>query len=365
MHTAIASTPIKAADKRTGAPEENVTGAADGGVAVALGLGWWIADAYNYATKRKRLEHPSHQLKYAPAGLTSLKQMDARQRMQMYLDGIDTALRNIRSIYPSAEKPPSTHHTRERLTSLNNGDADAASSFLLSFNQLHVSITGWIMATAYRVGVAYCLGRALSDTVRDFSDNTEQLTRMFGTRNIQLSRWLDELSTALPPYSANVVKGSMDRWADEIRSASRDVEGRDKRLRSLAGQIYEQGMLWHDLLTEVLDPRDLLKEEDYAEVARVMVARDKSLLLKTARGIFWPVLFPALVAVIVIVAIGIVAAQGSPATRGAIALVGLGGWLAGAWRTISAPTVAALRNVNRPMLSAILVERLVKRVTSA
>ena len=116
------------------------------------------------------------------------------------------------------------------------------------------------------------------------------------------------------------------------------------------------------MLTGGLHPRDLLDEEDYAVVARNVIIRDRRLVAQAARGIFWPVLAPLLVVLLAVVGVSAAAAAGSPTTRAAVALVGLGAGLTAIWRSVSGPALAVAGEVNRPLLDSELTVRMAERV---
>jgi hypothetical protein len=328
-------------------------------VVTALRLGWWMADAYHNG-QHAELGTPGHA---RPAGpptkLSNFTEMSLPRRMRMYLDGADVALAQIAELTRHTGPLPSTSDARARLPDLDRPDSADPDPLLLALDDLNVEVLRWAMATNHRVGIAYRLGRSLADTVRP--GDADQLPGRFDGRQIQISRWLDELASVLPPYSAVVVGRSLAAWADAVDRAGRGEAGEPGPVE-LSRELRDQGDLWRGVLTGGLHPRDLLDEEDYAVVARNLIIRDRRLVSQAARGIFWPVLVPLLVVLFAVVAVSAAAAAGSPTARATVALLGLGAGLAAIWRSVSGPALAVAAEVNRPLLDSELAARMAVRV---
>ncbi|MGK5743154.1 hypothetical protein [Micromonospora sp. URMC 103] len=354
-------------------------------VVTALRLGWWMADAYHHAQTADLVPTTGTRLRGAPAKLTNVTEMSGTQRMRMYLDAVETALIQIAGLTRTSGPVPTTAAARSRLPEASEPGrpaetsgtgrvrppradpgrarplpAAAAEGLLLGLDDLNVDVLRWTMATNHRVGLAYRLGRSLADTVRQ--GDPDQLLRRFGGRQVQISRWLDELATVLPPYSAVVVRRSLADWAAAV-SRAYVGDPAEAGLADLARELRNQGDLWRGVLTGGLHPRDLLDEEDYAVVARNLIIRDRRLVAQAARGIFWPVLLPLLAVLFVVVGVSAVAAGGSPTTRAAVALLGLGAGLAAVWRSIAGPALAVAGEVNRPLLESELAVRMAVRLS--
>ncbi|MEH0934313.1 hypothetical protein [Micromonospora psammae] len=320
-------------------------------IVIALRLGWWMADAYHRARTvdlTGRDERPAT----PPAKLSNLTEMPGRQRMRMYLDAVEVALDQIAQLTSTDRPGPATATARDRL---GEGDRPVeVTGLLLALDELNVDVLGWATATNHRVGLAYRLGRSLADTVRE--GDADELTRRFGGRHVQISRWLDELASVLPPYSAAVVRRSLAAWATAVTRAG----GADPA--ELSRQLRNQGELWRGVLTGGLHPRDLLDEENWAIVARNLIIRDRRLVVQAARGIFWPVLVPLLVVLGAVVGLSAAAAAGSPTTRAAVALLGLGAGLTAIWRSVSGPTLSVAAEINRPLLDSELTTQMAVRI---
>ncbi|MFF5173990.1 hypothetical protein ACFY3U_15280 [Micromonospora sp. NPDC000089] len=319
-------------------------------IGTALRLGWWMADAYHHA-QTADLAATDEPPAVAPAKLSNLTEMSGPDRMRMYLDGVEVALAQIAALTDARRPGPSPAAARAQT---------AGEPLLLALDALNVEVLRWAMATNHRVGLAYRLGRSLADTVRRGA--ADRLTHRFGGRQIEISRWLDELASVLPPYSSAVVRRSLAAWADAVTRAGFG-DPAEAGAGELARELRNQGDLWRGVLTGGLHPRDLLDEEDWAVIARNLIIRDRKLVVQAARGVFWPVLVPLLVVLGAVVGVSAAAAAGSPTTRAAVALVGLGAGLTAVWRSVSGPALTVAAQVNRPLLDSELVARMTERIS--
>ncbi|WP_433127575.1 hypothetical protein ACQPWW_32230 [Micromonospora sp. CA-240977] len=328
-------------------------------IVTALRLGWWMADAYHHGQHAELGVPGEVRPPVPPAKLSNLTEMSAHRRMRMYLDGADVALAQIAELTRHTGPVPDTSAARALLPDLSPPDPADPVPLLLALDDLNVEVLRWAMATNHRVGLAYRLGRSVADTVR--AGDATQLLRQFGGRQIQISRWLDELASVLPPYSAAVVRRSLAAWATAVDRAGHG-DPAEPAPAELSRALRGQGDLWRDVLTGGLHPRDLLDEEDYAVIARNLIIRDRRLVAQAARGIFWPVLVPLLLVLFAVVGVSAAAAAGSPTTRATVALVGLGAGLAAIWRSVSGPALAVAGEVNRPLLDSELTARMALRL---
>lgn len=321
-------------------------------VVTALRLGWWMADAYYHAQTADLGGGGTSRSTVPPPKLSNLTEMSGRQRMRMYLDGVEVALGQIAALTRNDGAGPSTAAAHARVREAEHDRPGDVEAMLFALNELNVDVLRWAMATNHRVGLAYRLGRSLADTVRQCG--ADQLAHRFGGRQTELCRWLDELATVLPPYSAPVVRRSLQSWTAAVRAALA-ADPAEAELGDLALELRNQGDLWRGVLTGGLHPRDLLDEEHYAVVARNLIIRDRRLVVRAARGILYPVLVPLVLVLVAVVGVSAAAAGGSPVTRTAIALLGLGAGLAAIWRSVSGPALQVAGEVNRPLLHSELV----------
>ncbi|GGM13938.1 hypothetical protein [Micromonospora yangpuensis] len=272
-------------------------------VVTALRLGWWLADAFHQVRCPDATPRPGTPTPgRRPHKLSNFTEMPVPQRMRMYLDGVDVALTELAGLTRPGRPVPSTAATWARL--------DAADP-------------------AITAGPA---GPAAPEHPAD------PVTTGWAGDMLEL---LDELNLAVLQTAAE----------------------RDDELAALGAELRDQGELWRGVLTGGLHPRDLLDEDDYAQVARNLIIRDRRLVVQAARGIFVPVLVPLLAVLLVVVGVSAFAASGSPTTRGAVALVGLGAGLAAIWRSVSASALAVAGEVNRPLVDSELTVRMADRLS--
>jgi hypothetical protein len=253
-------------------------------VRTALHLGWWIADAFNFS-KPARLLHPDLE-QGVPEGLSDLSKVQPRDRLRMYIDGVEIRLRDLARMVPDGRNVPSAEAARVALKALRAEDKDAADHLLTALNRLHVDVLTWLLATDLRLGTAYRVGRSLFETTRNQEVHLDKLRNRFDERIIQICKWLEQLAAALPPYSAKVVRHSVALWTNEIRNVSKRPDS-DETLKQLARRLHEQGDIWLSLLGGDLDGRVLLISNDYADIAERLALDNRRLVgLLTRRILF-------------------------------------------------------------------------------
>jgi hypothetical protein len=352
-------------------------------VPTALNLGWWMAEAFHFATPG-RLLHPDL-TPVVPVRLANLSLLQPRDRFQMYIDGAEFRLNGLAQAVPGTHATPSAEPARGTLKTLAEGNQDAADHMLVAVNRLHIDILTWLSAIDRRLGMAYGLGRSLYTTRTPAASSTALLDQ-FDERIIEIRKWLDQLASALPPYSAGVVRQSLSMWAAEVKAASSEPES-DARLRRLARLLPEQGDIWRSLLNGDLDGRALLESKDYAEIAEQVAMDNRKLLGLLSRRILFsrparntaavtplgadagpgrglPLITYIVLAVAVVLGVSVLAATGSPTARAAAALVSFAGGAVATWRVVSRPLNAAMLTVNRPLYDAQLTAHVACRISA-
>lgn len=338
-------------------------------VEAAVVLGWDMAALYRFA-KPRRLARPEFPHPEPPAALTNLSEMDARPRLELQLDGVDVRMRFLAAELRDAPAAPSTTEARNRLLELGQDD-DAGRLFRRALDDLNLGLLRWLIAADSRVGAAYRLGRALSESCQDKPGQLEDV--FCSGRGKAMTDWLEDLATALPPYSSTVVRGSFGRWRRAVghpaatlgaaagtRHAPRVPESYERRL---SAALPDQGRMWRNILTGDLDPRDLLTQGDYQEHIENLLMRDRELLLSSARRLFVPILLPLLAVVALAVTVVAFVKTGTPLAQVAAALVAVAGGAAAGWKLVSASAAKALATVNEPLRGAQLGALMAKRAT--
>lgn len=338
-------------------------------VEAAVVLGWDMASLYAFATPR-RLARPEFPHPVPPPALTNLSQMDARPRLELQLDGIDVRIRFLVARLTDAPAAPSTTHARSLLTELGT-HTDAGQRFRRALDDLNLSLLSWLIPTDSRIGTAYRLGRSLAESCQDKPDRLRDL--FCSGRGKTMTDWLEDLATALPPYSSTVVRGSFGRWRQAVSDPTATVRslGGTRRTpavpehydRRLSAALPDQGRLWRNILTGDLDPRDLLTEADYQQHIERLLVRDRALLLSSARRLFIPILLPLVVVVALAVTVVALTKTGTPLAQAAAALVAVGGGAVAAWKLVSASAAHALATVNEPLREAQLGDLMAQRAS--
>jgi hypothetical protein len=365
------------------APRRDLDALVQDSVTTALNLGWWMADAFHFA-KPGRLMHPD-QVPKVPDSLANLSQVQPRDRFRMYIDGVEVHLKGLARVIPDAQNAPSAEPMRAALKALDTDDKEAANNLLMALNRLNMDVLTWLLAIDRRLGTAYGLGRSLFITTRNQEAHLDKLRAQFDERIIEIRKWLDQLASALPPYSAGIVRHSLDLWTDEVRATVHEPDS-DSVLTQIARHLPEQGDVWRSLLSGDLDGRVLLDSSDYADIAEQLAVDNRRLLGLLSRRILFtrparvaaaragagnnpnrrhglPLIVYFTLAISVVLIVSVFAATGSPTVRVAAALVALVGGGISVWRIVSQPLNAAMRTVNRPLYDAQLTVHVALRIS--
>lgn len=352
-------------------------------VTTALNLGWWMAEAFHFA-KPGRLMHPD-KASEIPNRLANLDQVQPRDRFLMYVEGAEIRMKGLAQVVQGAQNAPSAEPVRVTIKALAVDDKEAADHMLISLNRLHMDILTWLLAIDQRLGTAYGLGRSLFMTTRNQEVHLEKVRAQFDERIIEIRKWLDQLASALPPYSAGVVRHSLGMWTDEVRSAAKELNS-ELMLMQMARHLPDQGDVWRSLLTGDLDGRVLLESNDYAAIAEQLALDNRRLLGLLSRRILFtrparevgvraeaqnnpsrrrglPLIVYFILAISAVLIVSVLAATGSPTVRVAAAVIALAGGAISAWRIVSQPLNAAMRTVNRPLYDAQLTVHVAHRIS--
>lgn len=170
-------------------------------VAGAFALGWQMAELY-----RPTGPVPAHSS--LRDDLPGLGRLDESERAAMSQKQISAAFTQLSSAVRSA--------------GLDMPDAEALSACFAAgvgtaarrqaLRKLHGQLLVTLSAADPRLGKAYGLGRALADTCRNPVDGEMLLAEFRPHRIANLRSWLDDLSSALPPFAAVSVSLSLNRW---------------------------------------------------------------------------------------------------------------------------------------------------------
>lgn len=142
---------------------------------------------------------------------------------------------------------------------------------------LHDALLKGLTAREARLGKAYGLGRALAETMLiPSTDDPASFSSQFNSYRIStLQADLDDLERSLPPYSADAVSWTLERWSQWAAAANLESAGAQwtpDQKRQVGQSIRRQGQVWYGLLTGEIDPLQLLEPRDYVAATESLLA---------------------------------------------------------------------------------------------
>jgi hypothetical protein len=279
-----------------------------GVVCVAFALGWQMAELYRPRPAPIHAAHPGAdddpgddatvdpRIVEGPRGrdLPGVSRLTAAQQNALRLEQIRVGLHvlapRIRAAGLRLPECLSTAH-------LDGVRADVRGAHVLD---LHVRLLSTLLATDFRLGKAYGLGRALADTCRETHDE-DSLTGQFVQQRIaNILGWISDLTSALPEHAGQAVHASLGYWQQWV--AHRDAEPGTPPLAQTVRSLRRQGEIWRSLLSGEKDPRDLLGLNDYAWAAGNAIRTAGTIVLRSLARIWWVVVALAAVGVALILA---------------------------------------------------------------
>jgi len=240
---------------------------------------------------------------------------------------VDLAVADLRSALggPLAGTiAPIADETRVSLAGLEaaaaSGDRDAIRGAVES---LHVSVLTRLAVASTRLASAYSAARSLSDTCWVFTTAETFRDQFSRYRLADIQGWLSDIGAGLPAGAAGAVSQSLDHWAAwaEVHDPLNWVEDGP----AVQAAARAQGEHWHALLTGMRDPSSLLSPQAYVEAAQAALRRAQTVLRGVIRH-YWLYIALALVAIVALVVIAVVFADGTAKVWGAVlpVVVGLG-----------------------------------------
>jgi hypothetical protein len=226
-----------------------------------------------------------------------------------------------------------------------------------TIKSLHDSFAQTLTASDFRLGKAYDLGHALADTCRG-NDGVDGFRRHLGTGQVdEMSGWIRDLTSALPPHAGGPVAVSLQRWGDWIngqeRPSDEQCEVARKALRN------KQGSGWRALLSGEKDGRDMLEPEDYVDAAIEMTRRSGRIMAGFVRC------FALVSALVLLLAAGAVALllMSTDAAQTAAGLGLLAASLGISWKGGAATLGEIASQLEKPLWGAALDEVIARRLT--
>jgi hypothetical protein len=289
----------------------------DSDVSRAFALGWQMAELHG---RHRRGGGGS------PGRLPGLSSLDAAERRAILVRQIEAGIAQLgKPIEEAGLKPPAL-------------DGEPTSVNVRAF---HVNVLGTLAATDYRLGKAYGLGRALADTCLE-PDDAETFRAELGHHRIaNLLGWLDELTSALPPYAAGSVSRSLKRWRDYAAQPGEAPEGTLLALR-------RQGELWRALLSGEKRGKDMLELGNYLEAAERFADETARLAREVLRR--FPVITALAVALLVIgVVLLVVVDSAASIVAGAASILAAAGLT---WKGLGGAAGKLVAQVEQPLWNA-------------
>lgn len=311
----------------------------DPNVRRAFALGWQVAQLYR-PHERRRQELPD-------GDLPALGALEDYERSEILVDQVQVGLAGLSEAVETAGLPEvDVEPVRE---SLDENDYRRTQAVFA----LHCNVLATLTAVDYRLGKAYSLGCTLADACRKPKDAIELKSELSGAPIANARRWLDDLSTALPPHAAHSVEASLGRWV----AWGSEQPGRDIPAAAVS-TLRRQGELWRALLSGEKRGSEMLEIGNYLEAARALTHRMRSI----AREVILS--FPLLTVIIVLLLLGGIAllalGGGSDIVAGATSVavaVGL------SWRGLGATAGRLAGRLEQPLYDALLDSAITDAIT--
>jgi hypothetical protein len=259
--------------KRSDAPEVDV--------AVAIGLGWYLA----------ALSHPGDVVQSAAAArgdLAGLAALEEGQVLDYCESQVEVAFVRLQALVANAGlKLPSLDVLKECLKEQRRRS---------EAGHVENRLAAVLGAADFKLGKAYGVGRALLNLTSRPAEGATLASHLTEARAAPVKAAIDDLSSVLAPHAGHSVRESIHEWMLSVTTNSRVVPEKEATWHQLA----RQGELWRALLAGEKSGLDMLEIEDYVDAADRLAARLRTVAWQLVRK------FPALLAgAIVLFAIGI------------------------------------------------------------
>lgn len=241
---------------------------ADPTVALAFALGWQVSELASPPGVPARDQRSTSD---ARSELDDLDELGQEDRIRILVTQVTAALARLRDPFGKAG------FTRiDALAGLDDQCAAGGSARGNAVKQLHEELLSKLTATDFRLGKAYRLGVALARLCRT-PRNAHEIRRALGSQDvIGAMRWLDDLSTALPPHAGHSVAASIATWgawagcawARETPVPAGQKRGDAAGIDDVLQRWNRQGELWRALLSGEKQAGEMLEIEDWLSAAR-------------------------------------------------------------------------------------------------
>jgi hypothetical protein len=264
---------VARAVKRPDAPEVDV--------AVAIGLGWYLA----------ALSHPGDVVQSAAAArgdLAGLAALEEGQVLDYCESQVEVAFVRLEALVKKAGlKLPSLDKLKECLKDATRRE---------EAGHVENRVSAVLGAVDFKLGKAYGVGRALLNLTSRPAPGATLASHLTEARVAPVVAAIDDLSSVLAPHAGHSVRDSIHEWRISVTAQSTVVP----EAQATWHQLARQGELWRALLAGEKSGLDMLEIDDYVDAA------DR--LSRRMRAVFWRVVkrFPVVIAIVLLLfAIGI------------------------------------------------------------
>ncbi len=229
-------------------------------VAIALGLGWHVAELYHFERIPGEVEHDS------PDGLPGIGGLLRADRADLLVSQVVAALDSL------GHETHGWEAMRQWLTSVPMG----VEALQQNVKDGHRLLLKTLTAQDAQLGKAYGLGRALAETMLiPTTEDPKSFATPFNVYRIQtLQAQLADLRAALPKYAAEVVEHTLDAWVGWAASgklSAAAVQWSAAEKRQVGQSLRRQGEVWYGLLTGDQEPLHLLRRQEYVAAAEALL----------------------------------------------------------------------------------------------
>jgi hypothetical protein len=331
------------ADAVVAAVRQQEASTAEGHVATAIALGWYLA----------ALAHPGDVTRTAAAArgdLAGPAEPSSTTALAFFRCHVEVAYARLEELVQRARLSlPDLEALGECIDAGKDADRRTVAA------ELDGGVLAVLSAVDFRLSKAYALGRGLMNLTSRPSADTTLAEHLAAERVAPIVADIDDLSSALAPHAGHSVRASLVEWRASIREGSRVAPETPETWLCLA----RQGELWRALLTGEKQGLHMLEIEDYVDAAERLSRRMRTVALRLVKR------FPeVVVAVVVLFAAGVslIAFTNSEAA----VVAGAGSVLASlglTWRGVGRSLGSLAGKLERPLWGAELDAAITQAIT--
>ena len=242
------------------------TAEAEGHVAAAITLGWYVA----------ALSHPGQLSLTAAAARGDLARITDAQMVDFCGSHAKVAFAKLTDL---VEKTKLSLPSQQLEDCLAAADADARRGAAADLDGKALAV---LSATDMQLGKAYAVGRSLLTLTSRPDAETTLESHLSGPAVAPVVAAIDDLASALAPHAGHSVRISIAEWRASIEEPSKVAPEKPETWLLLA----RQGELWRAMLSGEKAGLDMLEIDDYLEAAERLSRRMRSLAVTVLRR-FW------------------------------------------------------------------------------